>query len=227
MTAACSSFRKQAVIDEDARELRADRLIEQRRGDRRIDAAGQAADDAVVADPLAHLRRSFRSAKSPSFHVPVQPQTSVRKLRSIVAAERRVRHLGMELHAEDRQRLVLDRGDRAGRRRGQRHEVVRRRASTWSPWLIQTSNLLGHAGEQVARLRDVAAGPAELAGRDVLDLAAERLAGELHAVADAEHRNAELKDRRIALAARRLRRRSPARRRGSAPAGRGGGSARP
>ena len=52
---------QQAVVDEDARDLGADRLDEQRRHHGRIDAAGQAADDAVLADPLAQLgRRSAR-----------------------------------------------------------------------------------------------------------------------------------------------------------------------
>ena len=44
---------QQAVVDEDARQLRADRPIEQRRHDRRIDPARQAADHPVVAHPLA------------------------------------------------------------------------------------------------------------------------------------------------------------------------------
>ena len=40
----------QAVVDEDAGQLVADRLVDQHRGDRRIDAAGEAADDAALAD---------------------------------------------------------------------------------------------------------------------------------------------------------------------------------
>ena len=75
--------------------------------------------------------------------------------------------------------------------------------STWSPWLIQTCVSCGDAGEQVGgsgfdasidQLR-----PAILAGRGALHFAAERLAHQLHAVADAEHRDAELEDLRIAL----------------------------
>ena len=47
---------QQPRVDEDAGELIADRAMHQRRGDRRIDAARQAADHARVADQLANLR---------------------------------------------------------------------------------------------------------------------------------------------------------------------------
>ena len=46
----------QAVVDEDARELVADRAVHEQRGDRRVDAAGQAADDLAVADLGADAR---------------------------------------------------------------------------------------------------------------------------------------------------------------------------
>ena len=41
------------MIDEDAGELLADRFVDQHGGDRRVDAAGQAADHAALADLLA------------------------------------------------------------------------------------------------------------------------------------------------------------------------------
>ena len=43
----------QAVVDKDAGELVADRLVDQQGGDRGIDAARKRADDALVADLLA------------------------------------------------------------------------------------------------------------------------------------------------------------------------------
>ena len=48
---------QQAVVDEDAGELRADRLVQQRGDDRRIDAARQAADHAVAC------RRGARTSR--------------------------------------------------------------------------------------------------------------------------------------------------------------------
>ena len=56
-----SPWPQQAVVDEDARDLRADRLDQQRRRHRRIDAAGQAADDAV--DCRRAAARRPRSAR--------------------------------------------------------------------------------------------------------------------------------------------------------------------
>ncbi len=38
------------MVDEDAGELVADRLVDEQRGDGRVDAAGEPADDALVAD---------------------------------------------------------------------------------------------------------------------------------------------------------------------------------
>ena len=62
---------EQAVVDEDAGDLRAERLRQQRGGDRRIDAAGQPADDPVVGpDPPADLGRPSRSMNASIVHVP-------------------------------------------------------------------------------------------------------------------------------------------------------------
>ena len=58
----------QAVVDEDAGELVADRLVDQHRRDRGIDAAGEAADHARLADlgadRLARLARGRRPSSS-------------------------------------------------------------------------------------------------------------------------------------------------------------------
>src|SRR5690606_11227567 len=45
---------EQSIVDEDARELRADRAEQQRRGDRRIDAARESADDPRRSDSFAN-----------------------------------------------------------------------------------------------------------------------------------------------------------------------------
>ena len=75
---------QQAVVDQDARELRADGLGQQRGDDRRIDAAGQAADHAVVADALANRGDRSRRRNRPAARCPRQPQTVVRKLPRIL-----------------------------------------------------------------------------------------------------------------------------------------------
>ena len=57
---------QQAVIDEDAGQLLADRFVDQHGGDRGIDAAGQAADHAALADLLADCARSPLAEGAPS-----------------------------------------------------------------------------------------------------------------------------------------------------------------
>ena len=64
---------QQAVIDEDAGELVADRLVDQHRGDRRIDAAGQAADHPPAARPAARMRAISVARKPAMVQVPDSP----------------------------------------------------------------------------------------------------------------------------------------------------------
>ena len=62
---------QQAVVDEHAGELVADRAVDQRRGDAGVDAAGQAEDDLLVADLLADLRDRLGDVVA---HHPVGPR---------------------------------------------------------------------------------------------------------------------------------------------------------
>ena len=58
---------EQAVVHEDARQPIAERLVQEHRGDRRVDAAGQPADDLAVADLCRGCaRRSRRRTTSSS-----------------------------------------------------------------------------------------------------------------------------------------------------------------
>ena len=61
---------QQAVVDEHAGELVADRAVDQRRGHARIDAAGQAEDHLLVADLLADARDGLLDVVA---HDPVGP----------------------------------------------------------------------------------------------------------------------------------------------------------
>ena len=99
---------EQAVIDEDAGELVADRAVDQRRRDRRVHAAGESADDALVgADQLADPGDLGLDevARRPVGRAAADLEEEVGE---DLAAARRVRHLGMELHAEDRPLVVLE-----------------------------------------------------------------------------------------------------------------------
>ncbi len=53
-------FAQHSVVDEDAGQLVADGAMDEHGGDGGIDAAGESADDAAVADLLADALRRFR-----------------------------------------------------------------------------------------------------------------------------------------------------------------------
>ena len=64
-----------AVVDEDARQLVADRAVDDQRGDRRIDAAAQRADDAAARRPASRILAVASSTNDAIVQSPVQPQT--------------------------------------------------------------------------------------------------------------------------------------------------------
>ena len=72
-----------AVVDEDARQLVADRAVDDERRDRRIDAAAQRADDAAARRPARGSRAVASSTNDAIVQSPVQPQTPYAKLRRI------------------------------------------------------------------------------------------------------------------------------------------------
>ena len=84
----------QAVVDEDAGELVADRLVDQHRGDRGIDAAGKAADHPALADLLADAAIACSRMR----HRPVAGKAGdlVDEIGEKLCAVRRVHDLGVE-----------------------------------------------------------------------------------------------------------------------------------
>ncbi len=111
--------------------------------------------------------------------------------------------LGMKLQAEHGPAAVANGGDGAGFRRGQRDKIALDRlhlVAVTHPY----DGLLGHASEQAIHLLNAAMGPAEFSTGARFDLAAQDLAGQLHTVADAQGRDAEVEDGRIAFGSARL-----------------------
>ena len=66
---------QQAVVDKNAGQLVADRFVDQDRGNGRIDAAGQAADDLACRQPVRGSRNRFFAVGA---HRPVAVETSER-----------------------------------------------------------------------------------------------------------------------------------------------------
>ena len=117
---------QQAVVDEHAGELVADRAVQERGDDRGVDAAGQAEQHAVAADLLAHARDGVvddvagvpeRVAAADAAHEPLEDG----------APGARVGDLGMELDAVEAPRVVRHRRERRVRRGGDRGESGRQR----------------------------------------------------------------------------------------------------
>ena len=102
----------QAVVHEDARELVADRAVDQRRGGRRVDAAGEAADHLRVAhlgaDPL-DLLLDHRRRRPDLLAARDLPQEALEDLRAVGGVD----DLGVEL---DPVEAALDRLERCDRR---------------------------------------------------------------------------------------------------------------
>ena len=200
----------QPVIDEHARQLVADRAVHEQRGDRRVDAAGQAADHVG----LPHLRADAADLvlddrrRRPGL---LAAADLGEKAREDLLAVGRVHDLGVKLDAVDAALGVLDGGDRRGARGGQRGEAGRRLEDGVA--VRHPAGLLGAACRAAARrARHVQIRAAELADLGLLDATAELVHEQLHAVADAHHRHAQLQQ--LAVQARRalgVHRRRPAR----------------
>ena len=211
---------QQAVVDEHAGELLADRLVDQHRRHRRVDAAGQAADHPALADLLADLLDRLVAERA---HGPVAAAADdlADEIAQQRRAVRRVHDLEMELRGVELARLVGDDRDRRVRRGARRARKPGGSLVTRSPWLIQTgyfSPFFQTPSNSLRVLGDLDLGAAELAVMAALDLAAELLRHRLLAVADAEHRHAGLVDGLSAQAAHPCRAPTPGRRRGSRPA---------
>ena len=128
---------QQPVVDEHAGELVADGPLHQRRGDRRVDPAGQPADHPLAADLARGPPRPARRRCSPPSTVDGSRPPVEEALEDPLPVGG-VQHLGVELHAEQRRGDVLERRDRAVRCRRRDGEPGRRRG-TASPCDIQTA----------------------------------------------------------------------------------------
>ena len=183
---------EESVVDEDAVEARADRLVEEHRDDGRVDAAGETEHDLLVADLLPEL---LHRVLDPGRQLPVgvRAADAEHEVREDLVAMLGVDHLRVELDAEKPLLLVADR--RVG-------AVVGGRADLEARGNLGDAVAVAHPDDELVRqpLEELVSGHDRhlrlpvFAGLAGLDPAAELLANQLHAVADAEHGDAEVED---------------------------------
>ncbi len=188
---------QQAVVDKNAGELVADGAVDQRRGDRRINATGQAKDDLFVADLFADLLHSLGDVIT---HHPVGAGAADLEHKALQnrCAALGVRHLRVELHSVKAPLLICHAGNRATV--GARHQMETRRhfgdlVAVAHPDLQHAvahwRGVVLYAVEQLRMAMRPHIGMAEFALVAGSDDAAELHRHREHAVADAQHRNTE------------------------------------
>ncbi len=183
---------QQAGVDKDAGELFADRLVDQHRGDRGVDPAGETADHPPLADLGADGADRFGAERG---HGPVagEARDAVGEVAQDHGAAGRVSDLGVELDAIDPPRLVGDR--REGRAGGGGDYLEAGRDGGDLVAMAHPHRLVGARTPQVGQERRVAndmdVGAAELAGVAALHRPAELGAEGHFAIADTQDRNPE------------------------------------
>ena len=207
-------FAQHAVVDEDAGELGADGLVHQHGGDRGIDAAGEPADDVAARRPSARIGATVVSMKCAGVQSPLRAADIEDEVADELAAERRVVHLGMELHGPDAALVVGDagqgvRGDGGAVKAGGKFERLRRRGSSRRARVGGRPAKSGVAASSMV----TSAWPYSRLGAGA-HLAAEVMDDEVEAVADAEDGHAEFEHAWGRRRARPRRRPTTARRRG-------------
>src|SRR5215471_16299479 len=106
----CFAFAHESRIDEDTGELIANRLMDQKRCDRRIDTSGQSADHACFADLFTNAAYGLRT-EGP--HVPIRGNSrdGLGEVAQKHRASRSVYNFGMEHRAVEAASLVRDNGE--------------------------------------------------------------------------------------------------------------------
>ena len=131
-----SPFAQQAVVDEDASELFADRLMDEERGDRDL-TPPESPHTTWRRPPSRGCVATSASRNCAIVQSPAQPAMRAHEIREQRRALRRVHHLGMELHA-----VECGASRRRSRRTALRRDAdgaeARRQRVTRSPWLIHT-----------------------------------------------------------------------------------------
>ena len=186
---------QEAVVDEDAGQLFADGAVDERGGHGGIDAAGKSEEDATRADLGANVRDGVVDEVR---HRPIALRAANAEEEILVDVDAAfgVEHLGVKLNAVEIALPILDGGKLGVLRRADGLEA-RRQLDQAVAVGIPDAESFRQPGEEPAGFLNAQQAVAVFAVRALRDAAAEQVAHELDAVADAEHRHAHGKDRAI------------------------------
>ena len=189
---------QQAVIDEDAGEVVADRLVHESRSDRRVHATRQAADDEAIAD-LGTDRLDLLVDDVGRRPRGLEARDVIEEVLEHLLTVLGMHDLGVELNTGETTLEVLESGDRSTLGDGHDSEAARRLVygvAVRHPYRLSLGKIAeergigaGHGDRGAAELREPRAG----------DLAAEREGHRLEAVADSERRDAGVEQARVDL----------------------------
>ena len=187
---------QQAIVDKDAGELLPDGLVEQGGGHAGINTPAQSENDPfrpnLVFDFLHRLVNEM-----PHGPMLAAAADAVDEIGNDFPPARSVDDLGMKLESEKSPVPVLDGGELRVVGGGHRLEAVRRRDQL-VPVGIPDLQGIGEVGEDGGEgVRDQECALALFAFASAGDLAAEHARHQLHAVTDAQDRDAEVKNRAI------------------------------
>ncbi len=190
---------EQAGIDKDAVQLRADGLVQKRGDDGGIHTAGEAADHMATADLIANAGADGIGKVG---HLPIAGALAGVKeeVADEVAAVGGVGDFGVELHTDEGALAGAgaDCGVRAGGGGGDDFEIgfvqFRHLIAVTHPDGGVTGHTVEEAAAGGAAGGDIDLSAAELAMTAATDGGPEHLTGQLHAVADAQDGDTEIKD---------------------------------
>jgi hypothetical protein len=193
---------QQTVVDEDAGQLVADRAVDERGGDGRIDAAGEPADRGRRTDLARGSMRSCVVDEGRHVQVGSQPADAQQEVLEHLRPPSVCDDLGVELHAVETAAYgPAHRGERAratvevlartanARRQGEHAVAVAHPHDVLGGVLSR-----GLGEEQTPRARRASATRGRTRGRRRTRRGRRGAGQQLEAVADAEHRHAELED---------------------------------
>ena len=186
------TFAHEALVDKHARELITDRFVQQKGKCGGIHATGKSQEHTLVTHLAAHVSHRFidESVCGPIGHTPTDV---IHEITQQSHAALRMHHLRVELDAVEPARVIRHGGFRRVVGMGQTHKAIRQTLHRITMAHPHRGSLI-HVGEQIRGVVNKQRCFAIFSAASCHHGAAQLLHHQLHAVANPEHRNAQLPD---------------------------------